>query len=211
MITIRPWLFFTRPLVRFLTLGLLALRWIIARNFRPPEKLPLTLLLLAVIFLMALLFWSMAIAVYRRKPFGRKLSLVSAVAALPLIWPIGVSIPDQSLGSPSQFCLKTKFKALDQISPVFHLGFASIQGLSSILFSSRKVYVIVTSSGHRVELRPVSTYVYEAADSSYLQRTDNQNNTLTLRTTQLVTADASRLQIRFAVSRSADHWVALPA
>lgn len=74
----------------FFTLGLLASPWIIARNFRRPEQLPLTLVLIAVVFLMALLFWSTAIALYRRKPLGRKLALVSAVAALPLIWPIGV-------------------------------------------------------------------------------------------------------------------------
>lgn len=74
----------------FFTLGLLASPWILARNFRRPEQLPLTLVLIAVVFLMALLFWSTAITVQRRKPLGRKLALISAVAALPLVWPIGV-------------------------------------------------------------------------------------------------------------------------
>ena len=39
---------------------------------------------------MALLLWSTAVAMHRRKPVGRKLALLSAVLVLPLFWPVGV-------------------------------------------------------------------------------------------------------------------------
>ena len=42
--------------------------------------------------LMALLFWSTAISMHRRKPVGRKLALISAAAALLLFWAVGVYI-----------------------------------------------------------------------------------------------------------------------
>jgi hypothetical protein len=74
----------------FFTFGLLASPWIIARNSRHPEQIPLAILLFAVVFLMAVLFWSTAIAIHKRKPVGRRLALIAAVAALPLVWPIGV-------------------------------------------------------------------------------------------------------------------------
>ena len=73
---------------------------------------------------------------------------------------------------------------ISQISPGFHLGFAAIQGPTFDPVTSRKVFVLVSSAGSRVELRQVnSSSIYEAGDSSYLQLTDNGNDTLTLRTT----------------------------
>ncbi|HMG74994.1 MAG TPA: PKD domain-containing protein, partial [Pyrinomonadaceae bacterium] len=67
-------------------------------------------------------------------------------------------------------------------SPGFRLGFATIQGLHFDAQVGRNVYMLITSSGHRVELRQVGTSnVYEAADSSYLQLTAGGN--LSLRTT----------------------------
>jgi hypothetical protein len=64
-------------------------------------------------------------------------------------------------------------------SPGFHLGFATVQSLAFDAQASRNVYVLVTSSGHRVELRQVgSSNVYEAADSSYLQLVDNGSSLL---------------------------------
>jgi hypothetical protein len=74
----------------FYTLGLVALPWVIAKNFSHREQVPLAIVISGLVFLMALLFWSTAIAMYRRKSFGRKLALVAAVASLPLGWPIGV-------------------------------------------------------------------------------------------------------------------------
>ncbi|HMG72798.1 MAG TPA: PKD domain-containing protein, partial [Pyrinomonadaceae bacterium] len=67
-------------------------------------------------------------------------------------------------------------------SPGFRFGFATIQGPHFDAQVGRNVYMLITSSGHRVELRQVGTStVYEAADSSYLQLTAGGN--LSLRTT----------------------------
>jgi hypothetical protein len=73
----------------FFTLGLLASPWIIAQNFRHREQIPDAILIFGTVLVMALLFWATAIAMYRRKPVGRKLALISAVVALPIVWPIG--------------------------------------------------------------------------------------------------------------------------
>jgi amino acid transporter len=73
----------------FFTLGLLASPWIIAQNLRHREQIPVAVLIFGIVLVMALLFWSTAIAMYRRKPVGRKLALISAVAVLPIVWPIG--------------------------------------------------------------------------------------------------------------------------
>src|SRR5205085_9075318 len=55
-------------------------------------------------------------------------------------------------------------------SPGFRLGFATIQGPYFDAQTARNVYVLITSSGQRVELRQVSTSnTYEAGDSSRLQ------------------------------------------
>lgn len=74
----------------FFTFALLASPWIIARNSRHAEQIPLAIFLFALVLLIAVLFWSTAIAIHKRKPMGRRLALVAAVAALPLVWPIGV-------------------------------------------------------------------------------------------------------------------------
>jgi len=75
---------------------------------------------------------------------------------------------DQDSGSPS---------------PGFRLGFATIQRQIFDAQTARNVFVLIASSGQRVELRQVGTSnVYEAADSSSLQLTDNTNDLL-LRTT----------------------------
>lgn len=55
-------------------------------------------------------------------------------------------------------------------SPGFRLGFATIQGPYFDAQAARNVYVLVTSSGRRTELRQVgTTNTYEPGDSSYLQ------------------------------------------
>ena len=72
---------------------------------------------------------------------------------------------------------------MSQLSPGFHLGFAAVQGPHYDALVGRKVYLLVTSAGRRVELRQVALpNVFEAADSSYLQLIENTGGTLTLRT-----------------------------
>ncbi len=67
-------------------------------------------------------------------------------------------------------------------SPGFRLGFATIQGPYFDAKVAKNVYVLVTSSGSRVELRQVGTSsTYEAGDSSYLQLI--AGSTLLLRST----------------------------
>lgn len=46
--------------------------------------------LIPVIFLLAALMWSTAFSMYKRKPVGRKLALISAALVLPFLWPVGV-------------------------------------------------------------------------------------------------------------------------
>jgi hypothetical protein len=74
----------------FFTLGLIASPWIIAQNFRRPEKILLAVFVFGIVFLVAILFWSTALAMYRKKPIGRKLSLLAAILAIPIVWPVGV-------------------------------------------------------------------------------------------------------------------------
>jgi hypothetical protein len=74
----------------FFTLGLIAAPWIIAKNFRHADQKPTALAVFGIVFLIALLFWSTAFAMYRRKPFGRKLALISAVVAFPIGGYVGI-------------------------------------------------------------------------------------------------------------------------
>jgi hypothetical protein len=74
----------------FFTLGLIASPWIIAQNFKRPDKILFAVLIFGIVFLFAVLFWATAITMYRRKPIGRKLSLAAAILAIPLVWPVGV-------------------------------------------------------------------------------------------------------------------------
>ncbi|HSK63045.1 MAG TPA: DUF4214 domain-containing protein, partial [Pyrinomonadaceae bacterium] len=61
----------------------------------------------------------------------------------------------------------------------FRLGFPSLQRRVFNAQTAKNAYLLVTASGRRVELRQVGTSnVYEAADSSYLQLTDNSPNLL---------------------------------
>ena len=74
----------------FFTLGLVASPWIIAQNFRRPDKILLAVIVFGIVLLVAILFWTTAIAMYRLKPKGRTLSLFTAVVAIPIVWPVGV-------------------------------------------------------------------------------------------------------------------------
>ena len=74
----------------FFTLGLIASPWIIAQNFKRSDKILFAVFIFGIVFLFAVLYWSTAIALFRRKPIARKLSLVAAILAIPIVWPVGV-------------------------------------------------------------------------------------------------------------------------
>jgi YD repeat-containing protein len=64
-------------------------------------------------------------------------------------------------------------------SPGFRLGFPIVQRKVFNAQTSKNAFLLVTPAGRRVELRQVgATNIYEAADSSYLQLTDNTSNLL---------------------------------
>ena len=70
----------------------------------------------------------------------------------------------------------------ESLSPGFTIGFPTVQWRKFDAQTSRNVYVF-TAAGNHVELRQVDTSnFYEAADSSYLQLTDN-GGSLSLRST----------------------------
>ena len=61
-------------------------------------------------------------------------------------------------------------------SPGFRLGFPTIQHKVFNAQTTRNTYLMITASGHRIELRQVGTSnIYDAADSSYLRLTENGN------------------------------------
>jgi hypothetical protein len=69
-------------------------------------------------------------------------------------------------------------------SPGFRLGFPVIEAPYFNTEVGANNYLLITPSGARVELRQVgATNIYEAADSSYLQLTDNGNGSLLLKDT----------------------------
>lgn len=75
----------------FYTFGLLASPAVDhAQNFSHKQHIATAIIIFGIVFIMALLFWFTAIAVHRRKPSGRKLALISAVAALPRLWRVGI-------------------------------------------------------------------------------------------------------------------------
>ncbi len=62
-------------------------------------------------------------------------------------------------------------------SPGFRLGFPTVQRKVFDAQTRKKSFLMITGTGHRVELRQVgSSNVYEAGDSSYLQLIDNSPN-----------------------------------
>ena len=58
-------------------------------------------------------------------------------------------------------------------SPGFRLGFPVVQGPYYNNLASAYFYMLITPSGQHVELRQISTYVYQAVDASYAQLTVN--------------------------------------
>jgi hypothetical protein len=71
-------------------LGLIGSPWIIARNFRDAEQIPLAIIVFGIVFLIAVLLLSTAVAMRRQKPVGRKLGLLSAAVLIIICWPAGI-------------------------------------------------------------------------------------------------------------------------
>jgi Kef-type K+ transport system membrane component KefB len=72
------------------TCGLLASPLIIAKNFRRPEQMPDAVVVFGLVFLIALLFWSTAIALHLKKSVAKKLALISAAVTLVFFWPAAI-------------------------------------------------------------------------------------------------------------------------
>jgi hypothetical protein len=81
-------------LAGFFTLPLVASPWIVAKNVdlhpssRRGDQLLFAVLIAAVVITLATLFWSTALGLYRRKPWGRKVALASSVVFFLLCPPI---------------------------------------------------------------------------------------------------------------------------
>jgi hypothetical protein len=71
-------------------LGLVASPWIIARNFRDHEQIPLAIIVFGLVFLISVLMFSTAVAMRKRKPIGRKLAMFSAALLIIICWPAGI-------------------------------------------------------------------------------------------------------------------------
>jgi YD repeat-containing protein len=106
---------------------------------------------------------------------GNQIQARDAEWSLPLISLPGRAGLDLGLGLSYSSMVWTKSgpylyfdEDISQISPGFHLGFASIQGPYFDPATHQKVYMLVSSAGRRVELRQVGDGAYEAADSSHL-------------------------------------------
>ncbi len=77
----------------FFTLPILASPWILAKNVdrypspRRDDQILIAVIVFCVVLTLALLFLATALSLYRRRPAGRKLALVSSVLLLPLLPP----------------------------------------------------------------------------------------------------------------------------
>ena len=60
----------------FFAFGLVASPWIIAQNFRHKEQIPAAVLIFGVVFCIALLMFTTAFAMHRKKAFRQKASVV---------------------------------------------------------------------------------------------------------------------------------------
>ena len=74
----------------FYTCGIVAAPWIIEKNFRRPEQIPTAILVFGAVSLIALLFWSAAIQIHRRKSIGRTLALIAAPITMFAFWSVGI-------------------------------------------------------------------------------------------------------------------------
>jgi hypothetical protein len=80
----------------FFTLPILASPWILAKNVdnyqspRRDDQIVIAVVVFCVVLFLALLFLATALSLYRRRPLGRRLALVSSVLLLPLLPPAAV-------------------------------------------------------------------------------------------------------------------------
>lgn len=80
----------------FFTLPILASPWILAKNVdsypspRRTDQVIIAAVVFCIVLFLALLFLVTALSMYRRRPSGRKLALVSSVLLLPLLPPAAV-------------------------------------------------------------------------------------------------------------------------
>lgn len=94
------------------------------------------------------------------------------------------------------------------LSPGFRLGFPTVQEQFFNAQTGQNAYLLITSAGSRVELRQVgSSNIYEAADSSYLQLTDNSGSnpsTLLLRPTDGTQMSYSKIENEWRCTKVKD-------
>jgi YD repeat-containing protein len=94
------------------------------------------------------------------------------------------------------------------LSPGFRIGFPTVQEKFFNAQISQNAYLLITSAGSRVELRQVgSSNIYEAADSSYLQLTDNSGSnpsTLLLRSTDGTQMSYSKIEDEWRCTKIED-------
>jgi YD repeat-containing protein len=89
-------------------------------------------------------------------------------------------------------------------SPGFRLGFPVVQRKVFDAQTAKNVFLLITPAGRRVELRQVgSSNIYEAADSSYLQLTDNTSS-LTVRSTDGTQLSFAEINNEFSCTQVKD-------
>lgn len=74
----------------FFAAFILASPWIIAQNVRHKDQVPLAVIIFVIVLSVALLMFSTAIAMHRRKPLGRNLALLSAGLLVFIFWPAAI-------------------------------------------------------------------------------------------------------------------------
>lgn len=74
----------------FYSCAIIAAPWIIEKNFRRPEQIPSAILIFGIVALIAILFFSSALHMHRRKRIGRTLALIAAPITLFVFWPVGI-------------------------------------------------------------------------------------------------------------------------
>lgn len=82
---------FTLPLL-IAPLILLVSPSLLAKNLKSPDQVLIATVVYCLVVLFALVFPVTGYCLYKRKPVGRSLALISAVFLLPPCWPLGVYI-----------------------------------------------------------------------------------------------------------------------
>ena len=82
---------FTLPLL-VLPLILLAYPSLLTKNLKRPDEILIATVVYGLVVLFSLLFPVTGYCLYKRKPVGRSLALISAVFLFPPCWPLGVYI-----------------------------------------------------------------------------------------------------------------------